>query len=102
MSTAFPTRTRALGGIGRSRYRRFDGDCASEDDPRVSVSRDPRGTKVAWLESLIVTFCTPFLVGTPPALTTISLPCGVRAVRTATSRDQPPLAAIVALTVGEP
>ncbi len=47
VSTAFPTRTRAVGGIGRSRYRRFDGDCASEDDARVSVNRDPRGTKVA-------------------------------------------------------
>ena len=47
-------------------------------------------------------FRAPFFVGTPPALTTISLPCGVRAVSAATRRDQPPLAAMEAFTVGEP
>jgi hypothetical protein len=57
---------------------------------------------VAWLASLIVSFWAPGLVGTPPALTTISLPCGVRAVNTATIRDQPPLAATDVLSVGEP
>ena len=58
----------------------------------MSVRREPLGTNVAWLASWIVTFCAPFFVGTPPALTRISLPAGVRAVSTATSRDQPPLA----------
>ena len=66
------------------------------------MSRDPLGMNVAWLASWMVTFCSPFLVGTPPALTTISLPCGVRAVSTATTRDQPPLAATVARSVGDP
>ena len=88
--------------MGRSRYRRLAVDCAVEDEARVSVSREPFGTNVAWLESWIVTFCAPGFVGTPPALTRISLPVGVRAVSTATSRDQPPLAATDVCTVGEP
>ena len=47
-------------------------------------------------------FRAPGFVGTPPALTTISFPARVRAVSTATSRDQPPLAAIDVCTVGVP
>src|SRR6187401_1483602 len=52
--------------------------------------------------SSMVTFCAPGFVGTPPALTRISLPAGVFAVSTATRRDQPPLAAIEVWTVGAP
>src|SRR5262249_19526173 len=66
------------------------------------LSREPFGRKVAWLPSSIVSLCAPFVVGTPPALTTISVPAGVRAVSTATRRDQPPLAAIVVCTGGVP
>ncbi len=73
-----------------------------EEDASVSVSREPRGTNVAWLMSWIVTFCAPGFVGTPPAETRISFPCGVRAVSTATSRDQSPLAAIDVVTPRAP
>ena len=57
---------------------------------------------VAWLDELDRELCAPGFVGTPPALTTISLPAGIRAGGTATSRDQPPLAAIDVCTVGAP
>jgi hypothetical protein len=77
-------------------------DWAVDDEESVTVKREPFGTKVAWLESRIVTLWAPVAVGTPPAPTTISLLDGVRAVSTATSRDQPPLAATVVWTVGVP
>src|SRR4029079_6148608 len=44
----------------------------------------------------------PDFAGTPPPATTISLPAGVRALRTATMRDQPPVALAVTSMVGEP
>src|SRR5262245_14164880 len=50
----------------------------------------------------MATLRAPLRVGAPPALTTICFPEGVRAVRTATIRDHPPLAAIGTVTVGEP
>src|SRR5262245_16309442 len=100
--TAFPTRTRAVVGMGRSRYVVFVLAWASDEVASVSTSRDPFGTTSIWLGRLIATLRSPFRVGTPPEPTSSCPPFGVRAVTTATSRDQPPLAAIDTFTCGVP
>ena len=75
---------------------------ASDDEPIVTVRREPRGTNVAWSERPMRYVCRPARVGTPPPPTTISVPEGVRALSTATIRDQPPDATAVTSTTGEP
>ena len=63
-----------------------------------------RGIRVASLIRLILSLCLPrrLLVFTPPSLTTIVFLCGAFAVRTATTRDQPPDSFAVTRTWAEP
>ena len=69
----------------------------------MSVSREPRRQKRRLVgERDRDTSSRPRAVGTPPAATTISLPADVRALSTATIRDQPPVAVAFTSTIGAP
>src|SRR6266508_5038295 len=76
-------------------------------DAEASVNRslDPEGMSVASSMRRIVTergFAVKLGVGTPPSLTTISLPSGVSADRTATRWGQPAVEESETRTEGEP